>query len=216
MNDVKPKRTYRSRRREEQAESTHNAVLDAAERLFRDNGWTATTIAAIAREADVSPETVYSRFGNKRTIVHQLLARAMRGADQKTPMMQQQQRADLLRMSDGGNILDAFCDDICDLLARAAPILAVVRSAAENDADMGELYAELHAGRRRNLGELITALERTDALRPGLDAEMATDTLWSIVSPELWSLRMDRLRTTPAANREWIRMTLRRLLLGQA
>lgn len=216
MNDVKPKRTYRSRRREEQAESTHNAVLDAAERLFRDNGWTATTIAAIAREADVSPETVYSRFGNKRTIVHQLLARAMRGADQKTPMMQQQQRADLLRMTDGRNILDAFCDDICDLLARAAPILAVVRSAAENDADMGELYAELHAGRRRNLGELITALERTDALRPGLDAEMATDTLWSIVSPELWSLRMDRLRTTPAANREWIRMTLSRLLLGQA
>jgi len=163
----------------------------------------------------VSPETVYSRFGNKRAIVHQLLTRAMRGADQKTPMMQQEQRADLLRMTDGRNILDAFCDDICGLLARAAPILAVVRSAAENDAEMGELYADLHASRRRNLGDLIAALERTRALRPGLDAESATDTLWSIVSPELWSLRMDQLRTTPAANSEWIRMTLRRLLLGQ-
>lgn len=214
MSDVKPKRAYRSRRREEQAESTHNAVLDAAEHLFRENGWSATTIAAIAKEADVSPETIYARFGNKRTIVHQLVTRIMRGDQQETPMMQQEQRAKLLQMTNGRNIIDAFSDDISGLLTRAAPILAVVKSAAETDTEMAGLYADLHETRRRNLGKLITALERIGALRPGLDTEVAKDTLWSVVSPELWLLRIDQLRTTPDTNREWIRMTLQRLLLA--
>jgi len=214
MNDVKPKRAYRSRRREKQAESTHNAVLDAAERLFRENGWTATTIAAIAREAEVSPETVYARFGNKRTIAHQLVTRALRGDRQQIPMMRQEQRATLLQMTDGRDIIDAFSDDISELLTRAAPILAVVKSAAETDTEMANLYADLHETRRRNLGKLITALERIGALRPGLAADVAKDTLWSVVSPELWLLRMDQLRATPDTNREWIRMTLQRLLLA--
>lgn len=214
MNDVKPKRAYRSRRREKQAEHTHNAVLDAAERLFRENGWTAITIAAIAREAEVSPETIYARFGNKRTIVHQLVIRAMRGAQQQTPMMQQEHRAKVLQMTDGRNMINGFSDDIAELLTRAAPLLAVIRSAAENDSQMADLYADLHETRRQNLGKLVTALERIGALRPGLDAQVAQDTLWSVVSPELWWLRTNQLRTTPDTNREWIRMTLQRLLLA--
>jgi len=214
MSDVKPRRAYRSRRREQQAELTHNAVLDAAELLFRKNGWTATTIAAIAKAAEVSPETIYVRFGNKRTIVHQLVIRAIRGAQQQTPMMQQEHRAKVLQMTDGRNMINGFSDDIAELLARAAPILAVIRSAAENDAQMADLYADLHETRRQNLGKLVAALEGIGALRLGLDAQTATDTLWSVVSPELWMLRTNQLRTTPDTNREWIRITLQRLLLA--
>jgi AcrR family transcriptional regulator len=40
-------------------------VLDAARRLFLERGYVATTIDAIAERAAVSPETVYSAFGNK-------------------------------------------------------------------------------------------------------------------------------------------------------
>lgn len=214
MSNVKPKRAYRSRCREKQAESTHNAVLDAAERLFRENGWTATTIAAIAKVAEVSPETIYARFGNKKAIAHQLVIRAMRGAQQQTPMMQQEHRAKVLQMTDGRNMINGFSDDIAELLTRAAPILAVIRSAAENDMQMADLYADLHETRRQNLGKLVTALEQIGALRPGLDAQAAKDTLWSVVSPELWVLRTDQLRMTPDANREWIRMMLQRLLLA--
>jgi AcrR family transcriptional regulator len=189
------------------------AVLDAAGRLFREKGWGATTIAAVARAAKVSPETIYARFGNKKTIAHQLIVRAMRGDDQQTPFMQQARRANIEKMSDGGALIDGFSADVSGLLTQVAPILAVIRSAAERDAEMAELYADLHQTRRRNLRGVILALERLGALRRGLDVEAATDSLWSLVSPELWLLRIEQCGATPESNREWLRASLRRLLL---
>lgn len=214
MNDVKPKRAYRSKRREKQAEATRKAVLDAADRLFRMNGWAATTIVAIAKEAEVSPETIYSRFRNKRTIAHELIKRAMRGDDQKTPLMEQERRAKIAQMRDGGALIDAFSEDVSGLLVRVSPILAVIRTAAETEAEMADLYADLHQSRRRNLAIVIDALARLGALRQGLDPEAAKDILWSVVSPELWLLRVNQLGETPETNREWIRTTLRRLLFA--
>lgn len=214
MKNVNQKRTYDSPRRRAQAEATRNAVLDAAERLFRMNGWAATTIAAIAAEAGVSTETVFSRFGNKKTIVHEMVIRAMRGAQPSTPMMQQDERSKVLKAGDAVAMIDAFSADIAELLARVAPILAVVRSAAETDRDMADLYSDLHKSRRRNLSMLTAALAEKGALRPGLDAETAVDTLWSVASPELWLLRTNQLNLSPDAHREWLRTVLRRLLLA--
>ena len=214
MNDVKPKRAYRSGQRQKQAEATREAVLDAAEGLFREKGWGATTIAAIASEADVSPETIYARFRNKRTIVHELVIRAMRGGQQQTPFMQQEQRTRVLTATKGPEIIDAFASDIAELLSRAAPILAVVRSAAETDPEMADLYSELHQARRRNLGRLITRLDEAGALRPDLTVEAAGDILWSVVSPELWLLRVEQSGATPETNRDWFRTMLHRLLLA--
>jgi len=213
MNNVKPKRSYRSSRRKKQAESTRSAVLDAAGKLFRENGWGGTTIAAIANRADVSPETIYSRFGNKKAIVHELVFDAMRGGQPKAPFLEQEQRAGILKATDGLKIINAFSNDIAGLLTRVAPIMAVVRSAAETDPEMADLYVDLHRTRRQNLGKLITALEANGALRPAFDPEIALDTLWSVVSPELWLLRVDQLGATPNTNREWIKLMLQRLLL---
>ena len=40
-----PRRRYRSPRREEQARQTRMAILDAAQELFIDRGYVATTVA---------------------------------------------------------------------------------------------------------------------------------------------------------------------------
>lgn len=213
MEEVKPKRAYRSAQRSKQAELTRTAVLDAAEKLFRELGWASTTIAAIARQAQVSVETVYARFGNKRTIAHELITRAIRGDQQDVPLMQQDRRAHVLQQSDGNQILEAFASDISQLLLRVAPILAVIRTAAETDPTMAELYRELHHSRRRNLGRVVEALKEKGTLRSGLDGDSAIDMLWSIVSPELWQVRTEQLGLSPEANRGWISATLQRLLL---
>src|SRR5689334_9021372 len=63
------KRSYRSERRREQAAQTRERVLAAAARAFVARGFEATSVAAIAEEAGVSPETIYARFGNKRTLL---------------------------------------------------------------------------------------------------------------------------------------------------
>jgi Bacterial regulatory proteins, tetR family len=56
-------------RRADKAERTRQAILQAASELFAAQGLTATTISAIATEADVAAETIYSRFGNKLTLI---------------------------------------------------------------------------------------------------------------------------------------------------
>lgn len=58
MSSASSPRAYRSSLREQQARTTRARVLDAAGTLFSQHGFQATTMAAIAREAGVSAETV--------------------------------------------------------------------------------------------------------------------------------------------------------------
>ena len=51
MEPVKSRRVYNSRGRQEQARRTRNAILDLARRRFLADGYAATTMASIAKEA---------------------------------------------------------------------------------------------------------------------------------------------------------------------
>jgi AcrR family transcriptional regulator len=57
--------TYRQR----QAEATRARVTRAARRLFAARGYSAATIADVARAAGVAVPTVYKLYGNKRTLM---------------------------------------------------------------------------------------------------------------------------------------------------
>lgn len=62
------KRPPRPDLRSEHAAATRSRVLQAAKALFARNGYTATTIAALAEEAGVAAQTLYSAFGSKAEI----------------------------------------------------------------------------------------------------------------------------------------------------
>jgi hypothetical protein len=47
--------------------ATRARIAEAAGRLFAERGYGATTLDAVASAADVTIETVYARFQNKRT-----------------------------------------------------------------------------------------------------------------------------------------------------
>src|SRR6266508_6740329 len=68
-------------RREQKARATRSAVLGAAKKLFIAEGYGATTIQAIADEADVAVQTVYAVFGNKRSILAELVDVSIAGDD---------------------------------------------------------------------------------------------------------------------------------------
>jgi len=73
-------------RRERKALATRRRILDAAETLFVRDGYAATTIAAIAIEADAAVQTVYAVFGTKRAVLTELLAVRVVGDDAATPL----------------------------------------------------------------------------------------------------------------------------------
>ena len=77
--DVKqPRRYWAPSIAASRPEQTRQRVLDAAAKLFAERGFESASITAIAAEAGVSPETVYARFHNKRTLLGTLVRRAAR------------------------------------------------------------------------------------------------------------------------------------------
>ena len=57
-------RPYRSTLREERARETRLRIRKSARRLFAARGFAETTIAQIAKDAGVAPQTVYAVFGS--------------------------------------------------------------------------------------------------------------------------------------------------------
>lgn len=65
--------TEQLNRRDEYAEITRRDVIAAARRLFATHGYEQTTVAMIARDARVSPATVYAQCGGKEGLLGTLM-----------------------------------------------------------------------------------------------------------------------------------------------
>lgn len=65
----------RARRRGGKGEQTRQAIAEAALRLFREHGYEATTMRAIAKEAGVATGNAYYYFGSKEELIHAYYAR---------------------------------------------------------------------------------------------------------------------------------------------
>lgn len=64
-------------RQERRKQRTTDAILDAAEHLFHERGYAATTIEALAEEADVAIGSIYARFAGKEGLYLALVDRAL-------------------------------------------------------------------------------------------------------------------------------------------
>jgi AcrR family transcriptional regulator len=204
------KRPYRSERRREQAEQTRTRVLDAAAALFRQRGFEGASVAAIAAEAGVSPETVYARFTNKRTLLGELVRRAVRG-DDPAPVPEQAGPRALAASTDQREQLGLFAADIAMRLERAAPLVAVV-GGARGEPELAELFARLHADRLRNLRVLVDALTANGPLR--VPPDEAVETVWALASPELYRLLTEARGWSRARYCGWLADSLAALLLA--
>jgi AcrR family transcriptional regulator len=204
------KRRYRSERRQEQADQTRLRVLDAADVVFRQRGYERASVAAIAAEAGVADETVYAHFKNKRTLLGELVQRAVRGADPR-PVPEQTAPRALISVSDQREQLRLFAADIVERLERAAPLVALVGEAARGEPELAELLERLHGHRLRNLRTLIDALAAHGPLRLATDA--ATETVWALTSPELHQLLVRQRGWSRRRYTNWLTQSLDALLL---
>ena len=207
---VNPKRPYRSERRHEQALETRRRVLEAAHEAFVEQGYVGATIAAIAANAGVSAETVYATFGNKRTLLSEVVQRAARG-DDSTPILEQPGARAVAAEPDAREKLRLFSPDIRRRVARVAPLIGVLSAAAAEDSELDRLRQEMHARRRANLRLLAGLLEETGAL--GTDVDTAAETIWALASPELYALLSGPGGWTPERYETWLAESLAMLLL---
>ena len=116
---VKPRRRYDNRRREEQALQARRRILDAAYRLFLDQGYPGTTMAAVAGAAGVSVETVYKSFGTKAALAKKVWDVTLVGDDQPVPLARRPEFTAITAEPDPRRKLAAYAA-VGRLLIRAA------------------------------------------------------------------------------------------------
>lgn len=209
----KPKRQYNSARRQAQANETRKQIIDAANKLFSLQGYSGATIDSIAQEAGISPETIYAVFGNKRTILTNLIDLSVGGDNLPIPLLQRSGPQAVLQENDPVRVLNLFARDISAILERVAPIFEITRIAAKTEPDIADLLKNMLDQRMRNLGVVPQHLSALGALREGLDEAKATENIWIVTSPEVFSLLLGDRGWTKEQYIHWLSDTLIRLLL---
>lgn len=91
MVDVK-----RKGRRAQKARQTRQRMLDAARDLFVEQGYGATTLQEVADQAGVAVQTIYFTFGNKRSLLKELVDATIAGDDAPVATMDRQWFRDAL------------------------------------------------------------------------------------------------------------------------
>lgn len=200
-------------RRRERARATRQRVLEAARELFIERGYVSTTIDSIAERADVSPETVYSTFGNKRSLLSELVDVSIAGDLNATPILERDWVQRIREEPDPHRRLAILTSHGSAILARRSAVDEVVRGAASADAEIAALRdrgkAQRHAGQR----ELLRIVAGPTGLREGLDLETAADILYAIGSPETYRLLVVDRGWTDSRFERWYGETAERLLL---
>jgi TetR/AcrR family transcriptional regulator of autoinduction and epiphytic fitness len=197
-------RPYDSSNRARQARETHHRIVEAAASLFVREGYSATSIRAIAEEAGVAVPTVYASLRSKANILRAVVDLNVRGDDDAAPLASRAGWQEIERHQNPREQLALFAHlhrQICD---REAPVFAQLEAAAGADPEATQLLAEHDQRRYETQRRLARSLHRRKQLKPGLAAREAADVIWTLASERTY-LALVRDRGWKADNYErWV------------
>lgn len=138
------RRAYDASRRRAAAEQRRALVTVTAAGLFVERGWRGTTIAAVAREAEVSAEYVSKTFGGKQA----LLMEAMRSATfGRRGSLQDAFAALRLDAEPDREVrIDRFVDFASEAVVPMAPFVRAMAAGAAEDDRMRAVLEEARRG----------------------------------------------------------------------
>ena len=200
---VKGKRAYSSPRRQEQAAATRRTILEAAQRLFEREGYTLTTMEAIASEAGVALKTVYVGFATKSGVLRALWDLLLKGDEDDASVAERPWYREVIEERDPERKLRLNARNSRIVKLRIAGVLEVIRDAAPADADIAALWELIQSDFYDNQRVIVEALQKTKSLRRGLDVARATDILWTLNHPDVWFLLVGRRGWTPEQFEKW-------------
>ena len=213
MGDVKSRRTYTSRLREEQARHTRVRILEAAQRRLTESGYAATTVESIAREAGVAVDTVYATFGTKRDLLAQLAYFRAAGDDAPVAVIDREGPQATRRETDQRRQIAMFARGVTDIIERIRPVDDILRSAGAVDAGVAALRAHIQEERFSSIRAFAGWLASNGQLRSGISTSDAATIIWSLTSPEVHQLFCDVRAWSRPRYVRWLTESLTEILL---
>jgi AcrR family transcriptional regulator len=214
MADPVKGRSYRSTLREEHARRTRHVILDAARRLFTQQGYAATTVGQIAAEAGVAVDTVYAAVGAKPVLLRLLLETAISGSDDVVPAEERDYVRRIRAQTSAQQKIETYAAAVRAIAERISPLHLVLRDAASQAPELGRIRDEIAARRAGNMRLFAQDLLSTGDLRPDLDVDEVADVVWSMNSAEFYSLLVTERGWSSARFERWLADTWCRLFLA--
>jgi AcrR family transcriptional regulator len=189
----KPSRSYVSATRAERARQTRERTIEAATRLFVQQGYAATTMRGIAAAARVSVPMVELLFGTKAQLLHVVIDVAIAGDDEPVPVLSRPWAIEAGSARDLVDFLSAVAQVLGEAQTRSAGVLLTAYEAARSDPDIEVLIADRESQRQRTASWIVGGVAARSPLRPGVDRVGAIDTVWMLMDPVVFS-RLTRHR----------------------
>jgi AcrR family transcriptional regulator len=207
------RRTYDSTRRQAQAEETRREIVEAAHRLFTEQGYGKTTIAAIAREAGVAAETVYASFGNKRAILARVVGVQVVGDHERVPLGDRPLVLAIIQEHDQRRQIQLLARQMREIHERVGPVWRIMRAAEQEDPEIASLVQEGLKGRFTGMSQFVVALRSNGPLREGVTMSAAGEAVWAIGSAEVHRLLTVDRGWSAEKYETWLADSLTRYLL---
>lgn len=196
------KRSYDASGRQARAQETRRTILRVAHDLFVAQGYGRTTLAEIARAADVSVETVYAAFRNKATLLRRVWDVTIGGDDD--PIVYHE-RPEIRAMRDEPDLARRLAMQAAVFTGtarRIMPFLLAVQSAAASEPAAAELLAEI--GRQRLAGISVMAAAAAQTGQLAVSETECRDVVWAFTDGMLWHRLVQERGWTDDAFATWL------------
>jgi AcrR family transcriptional regulator len=160
------------KRREEYAQVTRQAIVDAARRLFSEQGYFSTKVDDIAALARVAPVTVYAVTGGKHGLLTSLLRIWATAPVIPTTLGRIEATDDAAAII---RLLAKACRRRCE---EFGDVLRVLLTTAPHHETVSESLQAAIAQCRQAFTPVARRLSALGALRDGMDVKQAVDVFW--------------------------------------
>jgi AcrR family transcriptional regulator len=210
------RRAYDATSRQKAAAATVRSIIEAARRLFLEQGYVATTMPAIAQAAGIALDTVYASVGKKPRLFRLLVEAAISGQDQPVTAEDREYVRRIRAEPDAHTKLRIYAAALRDIHPRLAPMFQVLRAAAPLDPGLAALWHEISERRAANMRLLAADLLKTGQVKKGLPLQKVADIIWSTGSPEFYLLLVNERDWTLDAFARWLGDSWIELLLTKS
>lgn len=194
--NVKQPRVYNSPQRARQANETARQILDSSSALFAERGYSAVTIAEIARTAGVSVATVYIYFSGKAAIVAAMADEIVAGADLSVEHVE--------RESDAAAQLRTAAHIIRILNERSWLVTDILRSAHGTDPHLANVWASWQERHLHAVSRGIKAIDAQGGLRSGLALDEAIDIFYALAGSDVYRALVRDRGWSPDRYERWL------------
>lgn len=203
---VEVKRSYRSPIREQQAALTRTSIVDAAAAEFSERGWSAATLAGIAKRAGVTPQAVHISVGAKPMLLRRAIDAAVSDHEAGSHLDAAQLSAVFAIEAGIDDRVAALARAHRQIYERAAQLFAVLEEAASADPDAAEM---LRLGGDRRLADMRRIARLFMPSASQTQVAMAADELWVLGGQRVYLEFVVRRRWPPKRYEAWLARQLK-------